>query len=144
MAVSTRSGPGFLLWSGPGPAVVGVGGSLPSWPHGCGGDRWSVVFGGGGERIGGDLSNLSGVGRIGVRVLVGDPVAEFGFVSQERGPLGGVLGSGAVAQGGEVVQELGDVAGGDRRVVIGHDVDRSRSRVPVWVLARRRLVARSR
>jgi hypothetical protein len=86
--------------------VLGVSG------HGCAG-----VFGG--------LTGLVGVGGVGVGVLVGDPGEQFGLVREQCGVFGGVAAGDPRAVPGESVQELGDLAGGDRAgVVVSHGAPR--------------------
>lgn len=60
-----------------------------------------------------DLTGLVGVCGVGAGLL-GDPGEQFGLVGQQRGAFGGVVGEAMRAQPGEVVEELGDLAGGDR------------------------------
>ena len=107
---------------------------------------------GGGAGVAGDPVGLLGVAGIAAGVLVGDPGEQFGLAGEELGPLGVVVASGAATGFGEVMEELGDVAGGDRvvcaavvvdLVVVGHGVVLSRSAVG-WDLARLRWLARSR
>jgi hypothetical protein len=98
------------LWVG----VLGVSG------RGCAG-----AFGG--------LTGLVGVGGVGVGVLVGDPGEQFGLMGYQGGVLGGVAAEDRRAVPGESVQELGDLAGGDRaEVVVSHGAPQ------VWPLGRRR------
>src|SRR3954452_5419014 len=119
MAVSTRTGPGVLLRSGP---ILGgwpVGCSSLIWPHPW---VWELGLGllGGSAGVGGHLPDLPAVvvnpGPLGVSC---DPGEQVGLAGQERGPLGGIddvvdgVGGGAAAHLGQVVQEVGDVAGGD-------------------------------
>jgi hypothetical protein len=72
------------------------------------------VSGGGGAGAFGGLTGLVGVGGVGVGVLVGDPGEQLGLVGQQRGVLGGVAAEGGRAMPGESVEEIGDLAGGDR------------------------------
>jgi hypothetical protein len=98
----------------------------------------------GGAGAFGGLAGLVGVGGVGVGVLVGDAGEQFGLVRQQRGVFGGVAAEGRRAVSGELVQESGDLASGDRGgcragvggrgvgVVVSHGAPR------VWARGRRR------
>jgi hypothetical protein len=80
------------------------------------------VSGRGGAGAFGGLTGLVGVGGVGVGVLVGDPREQVGLAGEQCGVFGGVAAEGRRAVPGETVEELGDLAGGDRsgcRVVGG-------------------------
>ena len=72
------------------------------------------MSGRGGAGALGGLTRLAGVGGVGVGVLVGDPREQVGLAGEQRGVLGGVAAEGRRASPGETVEELGDLAGGDR------------------------------
>jgi hypothetical protein len=132
LALSTGIGPAVLLGVGPTRVGGAVDGSPLSWPRLLSG---AAGLFGGCERVGGELSDLVGVGGVAEGVLVGDPGEQFGLVGEERGPLGRVVAAAVGAQVGEVVEESGKVVDGDvvvvvDGVVVGHGVVLSRSRRP--------------
>jgi hypothetical protein len=103
------------------------------------------VSGRGGAGTFGGLTGLVGVGGVGVGVLVGDSGEQLGLGGQQRVVLGGVAAEGRRAVLGESVEEIGDLAGGDRPgcgrvgvggrgvgIVVSHGAPR------VWARERRR------
>ena len=71
----------------------------------------------GGAGVGGDLADLLGAAGIAAGVLVGDPGEQFGLAGEELGPLGLIVAAGASTGFGEVMEELGYLAGGDCVIV---------------------------
>jgi hypothetical protein len=73
----------------------------------------------GGAGAFGGLTGLLGVDGVGVGVLVGDPGEQVGLVGQQGGVVGRVAAAVGDVVSGELVEELGDLAGGDPRGRVG-------------------------